>query len=71
MRIPLLARALYFTGDIGAEISQDLYTAVATILAHVYRLNRGEASAQPNASLPPDLQFDENGLTQKDTRNER
>lgn len=71
MRIPLLARALYFTGDIGAEISQDLYTAVATILAHVYRLNRGEASAQPNVSLPPDLQFDENGLTRKDTRHER
>jgi flagellar biosynthetic protein FlhB len=58
MYIPMLARAPYFADDIGAKISRDLHTAVATILAHFYRLNRGEASAQPNLSLPPDLQFD-------------
>lgn len=61
MRIPPLARALYFTGDIGAEISYELYTAVATILAHVYRVNKGLASQRPNIKAPKELLFDEFG----------
>ena len=65
MRIPPLARALYFTGDIGAEISYELYTAVATILAHVYRINRGQASIRPKVDVPKDLLFDEFGQVMK------
>ena len=61
LRIPLLARALYFTGDIGAEIAEGLYSAVAAVLAHVYRLDRGEAGAEPDVDLPPELRFDEHG----------
>ena len=68
MRIPPLARALYFTGDIGAEISYELYTAVATILAHVYRINRGEASMRPNVKLPRGMQFDEFGQTAEELK---
>lgn len=68
MRIPPLARALYFTGDIGAEISYELYTAVATILAHVYRINRGQASQRPNVRVPKELLFDEFGQSMKDAR---
>ena len=41
VRSPLLARALFFTGDIGAAISEQLYSAVASILAYVYQLERG------------------------------
>jgi len=65
MRIPPLARALYFIGDIGAEISYELYTAVATILAHVYRINRGQASMRPKVDVPKDLLFDELGQVMK------
>lgn len=61
VQIPLLARALYFTGDIGAEIDEQLYTAVAAVLAHVYRLDRGEGSILPDVDLPPELRFGENG----------
>ena len=61
VRIPLLARALYFTGDIGMEIDEQLYAAVAAVLAHVYRLDRGEGSAVPDVELPPELRFGENG----------
>lgn len=61
LRIPLLARALYFTGDIGAEIAEGLYAAVAAVLAHVYRLDRGEAGPPPDIDLPPELRFTEQG----------
>ncbi len=61
LRIPLLARALYFTSDLGAEISEGLYNAVAIILAYVYRVDRGEVLEEPEISLPPELRFDENG----------
>lgn len=61
VQIPLLARALYFTGDIGAEIDEQLYAAVAAVLAHVYRLDRGEGSILPDLDLPPELRFGENG----------
>ncbi|WRH62741.1 MAG: EscU/YscU/HrcU family type III secretion system export apparatus switch protein [Fuscovulum sp.] len=61
VQIPLLARALYFTGEIGAEINEQLYAAVAAVLAHVYRLDRGEGSAPPDVTLPPELRFSEFG----------
>lgn len=61
LRSPVLARALYFTGDIGTEIQEGLYSAVAAILAHVYRLDRGEAGDPPDIDLPPELRFSENG----------
>ncbi|WGV14928.1 EscU/YscU/HrcU family type III secretion system export apparatus switch protein [Fuscovulum ytuae] len=61
MQIPVLARALYFTGDIGMEINEQLYAAVAAVLAHVYRLDRGEGSVLPDVDLPPELRFSEFG----------
>ena len=60
-RSPLLARALFFTGEIGEEISEKLYNAVAIALAYVYRLDRGEDAAEPDITVPEDLQFNENG----------
>ena len=60
-RNELLARALYFTGDIGAEISDKLYNAVAVVLAYIYRLDRGEIMAEPDVSVPTDMQYDEFG----------
>ena len=60
-RSPLLARALYFTGDIGQEITDGVYTAVAAVLAYVFRLDRGENPEEPWVEVPSDLQFDEQG----------
>ncbi|MBL6783237.1 MAG: flagellar biosynthesis protein FlhB [Alphaproteobacteria bacterium] len=60
-RNELLARALYFTGDIEAEISDKLYNAVAVVLAYIYRLDRGEIMAEPDVSVPTDMQYDEFG----------
>jgi len=58
---PLLARALYFTGNIGAEISEKLYNAVAVVLAYIYRVDRGEIMPEPDVVLPQDMMFDEHG----------
>ncbi|MBL6767334.1 MAG: flagellar biosynthesis protein FlhB [Candidatus Micropelagos sp.] len=67
-RSPILARALYFTGDIGAEISQSLYNAVAVVLAYLYRLEKGEALQLPDVDVPEDMQFNEFGkLLSEDT----
>ena len=60
-RSPILARALYFTGDIGAEISQSLYNAVAVVLAYLYRLEKGETLQLPDVDVPEDMQFNEFG----------
>ena len=60
-RSPLLARALFFTGEIGEEISEKLYNAVAVALAYVYKLDRGEDIDAPDIDVPEDLRFNENG----------
>ena len=60
-RSPLLARALFFSGDIGAEIPEMLYQAVAVVLAYIYRVDRGENLERPDVELPKDLRFDEFG----------
>ncbi len=64
---PLLARALYFTSEIGKEISDKLFTSVAVALAYIYRLDQGEEIATPEISIPDDLRFDENGKLEKGT----
>ncbi len=65
LRIPMLARALYFTSEIGGEIAEGLYNAVAVILAYVFRVDSGESIDMPELTLPPELQFDENGNPEK------
>ncbi|MDB4852018.1 EscU/YscU/HrcU family type III secretion system export apparatus switch protein [Alphaproteobacteria bacterium] len=58
---PLLARALYFSGEIGGEIPERLYQAVAVVLAYIYRVDKGEDLERPEVELPEDLQFNEHG----------
>ena len=60
-RSPLLARALYFTGEIGQEISDKLYNAVAVALAYIYRIDQGEPVEEPDINIPDELTFDEFG----------
>ena len=63
VRSPILARALYFTGNIGQAISEQLYSAVASILAYVYQLERGVDATLQEPEIPQDFIFDENGRT--------
>ena len=58
---PLLARALYFTSEIGKEISEHLYSAVASILAYIFKIERGEEVEYPQVDVPEDMSFDEYG----------
>ena len=60
-RSPLLARALFFAGEIGDEIPEALYSAVAAVLAFIYRLNKGEEIDPPELDVPEDMQFNEFG----------
>ena len=64
LRSPMLARALYAHADLEQPIPAQLYTAVAQVLAYVYRLKaalRGEARMPdaepiPDAHIPPELE---------------
>lgn len=67
LRVPPLARALYFYGAIGREIPQQLYTAVAIILAHVWRLEQGQPEPTPDVEVPDELSVDEFGRRQERT----
>lgn len=62
---PPLARALYFTSDIGSQIAEALFGPVAAILAHVYRLDRGEYSDLPDLQMPEGMRFTEHGFQEK------
>ncbi|SFS12984.1 EscU/YscU/HrcU family type III secretion system export apparatus switch protein [Sphingomonas jatrophae] len=63
LRYPQLARALYFTARTGQTVREDLYLAVATVLAFVFNLDRSldAESRQPDVTVPPDARFDEDG----------
>ena len=60
---PQLARAIYFTARTGQVIRDDLYLAVATVLAFVFNLDAIVASGgvQPPIEVPPEARFDQNG----------
>jgi len=50
---PPLARALYSSAEIGEEVPQNLYMAVAKVLAYVYQLRTAGTAVQP--ALPGEL----------------
>ena len=60
-RHKLLARALFYTSELGKEISDKLYTAVAIALAYIYKINNGEDIVEPEIDIPTDLKFNEDG----------
>lgn len=66
LEYPSLARAVYYTSREGQEIRDDLYLAVATILAFVFGVNQRAGGIQPVVAVPDTALFDENG--QKQTR---
>lgn len=60
---PQLARSLYFTTRQGQEIREDLFMAVASVLAFVFRLDQAmaEGTPQPVVDVPVELRYDEEG----------
>jgi flagellar biosynthesis protein FlhB len=63
LEYPKLARAIYFTARAGQTVSEDLFVAVATILAFVFNIDRAlaEGLPQPIVDVPPSKSFDEHG----------
>ncbi|WP_370033390.1 EscU/YscU/HrcU family type III secretion system export apparatus switch protein [Qipengyuania mesophila] len=61
LEIPQLARSLYYTTRERQVICEDLYSAVASVLAYVFSLKRGETPPLPNVRVPAALQFDVDG----------
>lgn len=62
LHYPLLARSVYFTSNSGELIREELYKAVASILAFIFRLNAGEEGLTlPVIDVPEEVRFDENG----------
>ena len=65
VEIPPLARALYFTTEIDRTIPEELYYAVAQVIAYVFSLasvrRDGQTAGKPNPEIPPEYRFDAEG----------
>lgn len=61
LEVPALARSVYFTTRENQMIREELYAAVAAVLAYVFSLRRGEARAMPAIEVPIALRFDSDG----------
>ena len=64
LEYPALARAVYYTSREGQEVRDDLYVAIATVLAFVFGLNAQAGGRQPAIEVPTTARFDENGIKQ-------
>jgi flagellar biosynthesis protein FlhB len=64
LEYPQLARAIYYTSREGQEVRDDLYMAIATVLAFVFGLNETARGLQPVIEVPTTARFDENGAKQ-------
>ena len=58
---PQLARSVYYTTRERQVICEDLYGAVASVLAYVFSLKRGEKPPLPAVEVPAALRFDADG----------
>ncbi|MBK1872094.1 MULTISPECIES: flagellar biosynthesis protein FlhB [Marinobacter] len=63
LRTPPLTRAVYHNSDIGDEIPDGLYMAIAQVLAYVFQLRqfrkgRGPKPGMPDLPIPSDLRRD-------------
>ena len=61
LEYPALARSVYFTTRERQVIREELYAAVAGVLAFVLSLKRGERPARPAIEVPVALRFDADG----------
>ncbi len=61
LEYPALARAVYYTTREREMIHEDLYVAIAAVLAFVLSLKRGESPPAPHVDVPLEVQFDAEG----------
>ncbi|MBB3034005.1 EscU/YscU/HrcU family type III secretion system export apparatus switch protein [Alteriqipengyuania lutimaris] len=61
LEYPQLARSVYFTSRERQMICEDLYGAIASVLAYVMSLKRGELPPLPAIEVPVALRFDADG----------
>lgn len=61
LELPTLARSVYFTTRENQTIREELYAAIAAVLAFVYSLRRGEQPRMPQIEVPVALRFDADG----------
>lgn len=66
LEYPQLTRAIYFTARAGRVIPEELFVAVATVLAFVFQLERAAADGivPPAVDIPPSHRFDPEGRRQ-------
>ncbi|WP_425229125.1 EscU/YscU/HrcU family type III secretion system export apparatus switch protein [Sphingomonas sp.] len=62
LEYPQLTRAIYYTSREGQEVRDDLYLAIATVLAFVFNLNAAAGGSPPPVEVPRAARFDENGV---------
>ena len=67
LEYPQLARAVYFTTRVNQMVREELYIAVAALVAFVLSLKRGERAKMPQIQVPEDLLFDADGKPAKAT----
>ncbi|MEQ8411654.1 MAG: EscU/YscU/HrcU family type III secretion system export apparatus switch protein [Erythrobacter sp.] len=61
LEYPALARAVYFTTQTRQMVREELYVAIAALVAFVMSLKRGEAPRRPRIEVPDDMLFDAEG----------
>lgn len=61
LEYPTLARAVYFTTQPNQMVREELYAAIATLVAFVMALKRGQRPRRPVIAVPAQLQFDATG----------
>ncbi|MXP27640.1 flagellar type III secretion system protein FlhB [Porphyrobacter algicida] len=61
LEFPALARSIYYTTREKQVIREELYAAVAAIVAYVMALGRGETPPFPQLSVPVRLRYDADG----------
>ncbi len=64
LEYPQLARSVYFTTRENQTIREELYAAIAAVLAFVLSLKRGEVRPAPLIEVPVELRFDADGRRQ-------
>jgi len=61
LEYPQLARSVYFTTRENQTIREELYSAIAAVVAFVFSLKRGEHPPAPSIEVPTELRFDADG----------
>lgn len=64
LEYPALARSVYFTTRENQVIREELYVAIASLVAFVFSLKRGEVPKRPLVDVPVELRFDAEGRLQ-------